>query len=140
ADCGCSWCDHSQIGKENNNSSQGRSVNIMADVCLLGSVSFVSYPPGAEIFMDGVDQDVKTPAIVTNVPAGSHEYVLKLAGYRDYLGSITVLESQTVLASVNLIPVSSRGLMVGLTLMGLAIVGVVVASNNHNNTGKRGYA
>jgi len=113
-------------------------MNTMADACLLGSVNFVSYPPGAEIFMDGVDQGVKTPAIVTNVPAIPHEYVLKLAGYRDYQGSITVLESQTAGASANMIPVSSKGLLVGLTFMGLAIVGVVVASNNHNNTGKRG--
>lgn len=109
----------------------------MVEPCLLGSVSFVSYPPGAEIFMDGVDQAVKTPAIVTNVPAGSHIYILKLAGYRDYQGSINVLESQTAGVSANLIPVSSKGLLIGLTLMGLVIVGVVIASKDHNN-GKRG--
>ena len=112
-------------------------MNTMTDACLLGSVSFASYPPGAEIFMDGVDQGVKTPAIVTNVPAGSHLYILKIAGYRDYQGSINVLESQTAGAVANLIPVSSKGLFVGLTLMGLGIVGVVVASKDHNN-GKRG--
>jgi len=110
----------------------------MADACLKGSVSFASYPPGAEIFMDGMDQEVKTPAIVTVIPVGSHAYVLKLAGYKDYQGSITVLESQTVLVSVNMIPVSSKGLLVGLTLMGLGVVGVVIASKDHNNTGKRG--
>lgn len=110
----------------------------MVDACLLGSVSFVSYPPGAEIFMDGVDQEVKTPVIVTNVPAGSHAYILKLAGYMDYQGIITVLESQTAGAADNLIPVSSRGWLVGLTLMGLGILGVVIASKDHNNTGKRG--
>lgn len=100
----------------------------MADACLLGSVSFASYPPGAEIFMDGMDQVVKTPAIVTNVPAGAHAYVLKLQGYRDYQSSITVLESQTVGTSANLMPVSDRGLLVGLTLMGLGTLGVVIAS------------
>jgi len=104
----------------------------MADACLMGSVSFVSYPAGAEVFMDGVDQGVKTPAIVTNVPAGSHAYVLKLAGYQDYQGIITVLESQTVGTSANLIPVSSKGFLTGLTLMGLGIVGVVVASKGEN--------
>lgn len=110
----------------------------MADACLLGSVSFVSYPPGAGIFMDGVDQEVKTPAIVTNVPAGAHEYVLKLAGYRDYQGIMTVQESQTAGASANLIPVSSRGWLIGLSLMGLGVLGVVMASKDRKNTGKRG--
>ncbi len=113
-------------------------MNTMADACLLGSVSIVSYPPGAEIFMDGMDQVVKTPAIVTNVPAGAHAYILKLSGYKENQGSITVLESQTAEASANLIPVSDRGFLVGLTLMGLGTFGVVIASKDHNNTGKRG--
>ena len=107
-------------------------MNIMADACLLGSVSFVSYPPGAEIFMDGVDQVVKTPAIVTNVPAGSHAYVLKLPRYKDYAGYITVMESQTADSSANLIPVSSRGFLIGLTLMGLGTFGVVIVSKGEN--------
>lgn len=110
----------------------------MADACLPGSVSFVSYPPGAEIFMDGVDQVVKTPAIVTNVPAGSHEYILELAGYHDHQGIITVLESQTAGVSGNLIPVSSRGPSIGLAVIGLGIIGVAMVSKDHNNKGKRG--
>lgn len=91
-----------------------------------GSVSFVSYPPGAEIFMDGVDQEIKTPAIVTYVPAGEHSYVLKLAGYKDYPNSITVMENQTTDVTVNLLPASNDGLLAGLGLIG--IIAVAVAS------------
>ena len=110
----------------------------MADACLTGNVSFTSYPSRAIIIMDGTDQEVKTPAIVTTVPVGSHAYTLKLAGYNDYQGSITVPENQTVTAPANMIPVSNRGLYIGLALMGLGIVGTVMASKDHNNTAKRG--
>lgn len=110
----------------------------MADACLMGSVNIVSYPPGAEIFMDGMDQEVKSPAIVTIVPAGEHEYVLKLSGYRDYQGSITVLDSQTVQAPANLIPINNRGLLVGLSLMMFGTLGVMIVSKDHSNKGKRG--
>lgn len=104
----------------------------MTDACMLGSVSFASYPSGAIISMDGVVQGVKTPAIVTNVPVGSHPYILKLAGYNDYQGSITVLESQTVTATSNMIPESYRGLYIGLMFMGLSTLGIIITSNNNS--------
>lgn len=104
----------------------------MAEACLLGSASFTSYPGGAEIFMDSMDQAVITPAIITNVPAGAHAYVLKLAGYKDYQGYITVLESQTAELSANLIPDSSKGFLIGLSLMGLGTLGVVRASKKED--------
>lgn len=60
-----------------------------------GIISLSSVPDGAEIFLDGIDQGVKTPNIITNVPAGTHTYSLKLSGYTDYTGTVEVLENQT---------------------------------------------
>ena len=69
-----------------------------------GSASFSSIPSGAEIFIDGADQEVKTPNTVTNVPARDHTYVLKLAGYNDYSGVITVSADQIATVEVTLVP------------------------------------
>lgn len=102
-------------------------MNILMDIDENGSVSFVSYPQGAEIFMDGVDQVIKTPAIVTDVPAGGHEYVLKLAGYKDSQGSTIVLEGATSGVTVNLIPASDNGLIAGAALMGAGVLVIAMA-------------
>ena len=70
----------------------------------LGNISFASVPEGAEIFLDGVDQLVRTPVTITDVPAGSHAYTLKLNGYNDYTGTVEVLKDQTVSVSAVLVP------------------------------------
>ena len=77
---------------------------VMLKVGALGSISFASVPEGAEIFLDGADQSIKTPATITDVPAGSHTYTLKLSGYNDYTGTVEVLKDQTVSVSVELVP------------------------------------
>ena len=69
-----------------------------------GSASFSSIPSGAEIFLDGADQSIKTPATITDVPAGSHTYTLKLSGYNDFAGTVEVIKDQTVSVSAVLVP------------------------------------
>ena len=61
-----------------------------------GSIHFVTVPTGAEIFMDGADQGVKTITTVTNISAGEHTFTLKLAGYNDITGTVTVVGGSTV--------------------------------------------
>ena len=70
-----------------------------------GIISFASTPSGAQVFLDGADQQMVTPATLTNVPIGSHAFTLKFAGYNDYTGTVEVLENQTSTVSVTLIPV-----------------------------------
>lgn len=72
-----------------------------------GSASFSSTPPGAEIFLDGVDQGVKTPVTITDIPTGSHDYSLTLSGFLDSTGTVQVIENQIAEVSVPLIPVES---------------------------------
>jgi hypothetical protein len=68
-----------------------------------GSINFISTPPGAEIFVDGIDQGVKTPNTVANVSAGDHAYALKLAGYNDVTGMVGVVSGQTASVTPTLI-------------------------------------
>jgi len=65
-------------------------------VCYVGNISFISYPGGAEVFIDGTDQGIKTPAVVTDVPIGMHTFTVRLDGYNDFSGTVEVLENQTV--------------------------------------------
>lgn len=65
-------------------------------VCYVGNISFISYPGGAEVFIDGTDQGIKTPANVTDVPIGMHTFTVRLDGYNDFSGAVEVLENQTV--------------------------------------------
>lgn len=67
-----------------------------AIVCYVGNISFISYPGGAEVFIDGTDQGIKTPAVVTDVPIGMHTFTVRLDGYNDFSGTVEVLENQTV--------------------------------------------
>jgi hypothetical protein len=68
----------------------------------VGTISFASNPLGADIILDNVPQASKTPANVTNVPVGSHTYTLKLSGYDDYTGTITVQANTTATVSATL--------------------------------------
>jgi len=71
-----------------------------------GSVQFVSVPVGAEVFLDGADQGVKTPITVSNISSGAHTFTLKLAGYNDASGSVTVIGGSTVQVYMGLSPVT----------------------------------
>jgi len=69
----------------------------------VGSISFVSTPPGAEIFIDGAYQGVMTPNAAANVPVGTHSYTLRLAGYNDVTGTVSVILNQTAAVTATLI-------------------------------------
>lgn len=77
----------------------------MPDVCYVGNINFASYPAGGEVFLDGVDQGVQTPVVVTGIPIGEHVFTIRLQDYVDFSGRVTVLQAQTVYApSALLIP------------------------------------
>ncbi len=83
--------------------SYSQSFNIIESVT--GNISFVSSPSGAYIFLDNILQ-ASTPATITGVPAGSHSYLLRLAGYNDATGTVTVTSGQTSNVSATLSPAS----------------------------------
>jgi len=68
-----------------------------------GSISFASTPSGASITVDSVNLGQITPYTKSGVSAGNHSYLLKLSGYKDYLGTVTVTADQTITVTAQLI-------------------------------------
>jgi len=92
-----------------------------------GSITITSIPSGAEIFIDGVDQGVKTDSTVTDIPAGDHTFTLKLAGYKDFTGTLQVVEDQITNIAVTLESAKNNAAMLlGLTIFGMGVLGAVV--------------
>ena len=81
----------------------------LTPVVTTGSISFASSPSGADIYLDGTLQTSKTPATINNVSAGNHNYILRLTGYDDATGTVTVIAGQTAAVSVTLTPVATTG-------------------------------
>lgn len=100
--CVPNWqCEPGQTGYEVDGCGNRRE----NPLCLpLGSIKLTTSIPGAEIFLDGTDQGIRTPSTITSIPAGSHNYALKLAGFNDATGTVQVIENQTAEVSVQLIP------------------------------------
>lgn len=61
---------------------------------LTGSLSIVSIPGGAKIFIDGEEQTVTTPALI-DLPICQNTYKLVKQGYIDVEGIVTIIEEQT---------------------------------------------
>lgn len=80
-----------------------RSFNLITGLDI-GAIRFISVPEGAEIYIDSSDQNVKTPFTVINIPAGEHTFTLKLEGYNDLTGTVTVAGGVTVEVYAALIP------------------------------------
>ena len=84
-----------------------------------GSLIIYSTPAGAEIFLDDADQGVKTPNAISSVPVGVHAYTLKLAGYNNYTGLVSIVQDQTTLVSAVL---TSSGPSSGTALLVVAAI------------------
>jgi hypothetical protein len=61
-----------------------------------GFLSIDSIPPGAAIWLDGIDTGFVTPIFMTNITEGSHTILLKRSGYPEVSGTVTVVSGQTV--------------------------------------------
>ncbi len=85
-----------------NTGSYSKSFIITTSVT--GNISFASTPQGADIYLDGTLQTPKTPATITGISAGDHSYTLKLTGYNDASGTVTVTAGQTASVSVTFVP------------------------------------
>ena len=82
------------------------TITITPSVPTTGDVQFVSVPSNAEIFIDGITTTQKTPMTVTDIPAGSHKWMLKLVGYNDSNGNVTVPSGGSASVYVTMTPVT----------------------------------
>ncbi|NYT20377.1 MAG: PEGA domain-containing protein [Methanomicrobiales archaeon] len=69
-----------------------------------GSVSVSSTPPGARVFLDGVDRGT-TPVTITGVPFGLHNLRVTLSGYGDYSTRFFLVSGKTVSVTLERIPI-----------------------------------
>jgi hypothetical protein len=91
-----------------------------------GSISFVSNPPGAEIFIDNSDQQHITPFTITGVPVGTHSYRLTLLNRPDITGNVTVQANQILQVSADFTTGQvNTGLLVGAIVTAVLIGGLV---------------
>lgn len=67
-----------------------------------GSISITSNPTGAEVFLDGIDQNKTTNCTLTDVAAGTHKVKLTKSGYLDYTQDVAVTIGQTASISATL--------------------------------------
>jgi hypothetical protein len=68
---------------------------------LVGALQIKSSPGGADIYVDGFYSG-STAATVGNLAAGSHFITLRLAGYRDWLGTIEIPENSVAFVDAQL--------------------------------------
>jgi hypothetical protein len=74
-----------------------------------GAIDVVSYPAGANVYLDGNLQGQTSPSggfTISNVQVGSHTLKVALGGYQDYTTSVTVSKATTTHVSAALQPAS----------------------------------
>lgn len=59
-----------------------------------GNITILTDPPGASIIFDGIEHPNKTPAIINNIPPGSHEILL--SRYMDNYGEVEIKKEVSI--------------------------------------------
>ncbi|MDP3580536.1 MAG: PEGA domain-containing protein, partial [Ignavibacteria bacterium] len=77
-------------------------INFEANSRTFGKLNCISYPTGAEIFLDGTPINSKTPFIIKNVQPGSHYVKYRYSSHRDDSISVKALSSTLVTAYLDL--------------------------------------
>ncbi len=78
---------------------------IQADA--FGSIKFTSSPPGAEIFFNGRDTGLSTPASIPNVPVGEKQNVrLVKTGYDTVTKTVAIKDTSELVVETDLIAVA----------------------------------
>ena len=71
----------------------------------MGSISVKSEPPSAQVILDNVIQNKRTPMTITDVMAGKHSLKLTLKGYEDWEQMVSVEANKTLELNKRLIEV-----------------------------------
>ena len=69
-----------------------------------GSISILSTPSGATIYLDSVNQGL-TPVTLNNITIGPHPVVISKTGYKDYQSTVTVSAGKNTTVNPTLTPV-----------------------------------
>src|SRR3972149_7739932 len=84
------------------------NINLVSNTTT-GALSILSNPTGADIFMDGEDKKMTTPATISGLTPGHHTYKLTLSGYEEITGSFLMTLGQTTLLQPTFIQMKDFG-------------------------------
>jgi hypothetical protein len=96
-----------------------------------GSLHIESTPPGAEIFIDGVDKLLTTPQTFAGMDIGGHEYKLVLSGYQTLIETFVISVSQTTTITKTLQSVGggeAGGVGTLFGIIGVAALGIMMTA------------
>ncbi len=96
-----------------------------------GSVFLQSEPSGAQIFLSGTNTNKQTPSTIENLEEGSHQFTLKLDGYKDTTFNVTIIRKQ----QVNKYVLLTKEILTGSLFISSEPGGAEIFLND-NNTGK----
>ncbi len=71
-----------------------------------GSLSVATKPPGATVFLDGVQRGI-SPVTISGIAPGGHTLLVKLDGYADLTAPVTVIAGQTQAYTTGLVPAAT---------------------------------
>lgn len=101
----------------------------------VGSAHIVSVPTGAKIFIDNIDFQQTTPAIISNISSGTHTYKLTYPGYTDVDGILFIKTGETYEISAIMEKCSIPSQSNALLYLGLFAVGfMLLSSRKKENT------
>jgi hypothetical protein len=126
--------------------TSGQTTNVFATLVPLqntGSLSVQSTPSGAGLYVDNGYRG-ETPQTIGNLVQGSHNVLLRLAGYQDYVTTVSITAGQTTRISPVLQPIVNPSvgyILVSSTPAGASIYldgvyqGQTSAGNQYDITG-----
>lgn len=98
------------------------------------SLTFQTAPPGAEVYLDSADTLKITP-VTFEIAEGTHDYLLRLDGYEDIGGNVTVVAGNSYILNAVMQETSvsvqeqfnDRMVMLGYAGLAIAVVGILIA-------------
>ena len=106
------------------------------------SLTFQTTPPGAEVYLDSADTLKITP-VTFEIAEGTHDYLLRLDGYEDLGGKVTLVAGSDYILDAIMQETSvsvhqqfnDRMVMMGWAGLAIAAVGIFITLMGRKKTG-----
>lgn len=96
-----------------------------------GTLYITSNPIGAEIYINDINKQITTPAIILDLLPGNYTYKLTLIGYKDKIGTFDIIANQTTIVDTGDLEmiVAEAGMgAAGMILVASMLVGSIYSS------------
>lgn len=91
-------------------SVEAGKVSVVSNISLtaLGSISVVSDPVGAQIFLNGENTNFITPKVISSLAAGSYQVTLKYSNHRDTTVTVNVTDGNQAVVNISMTPLYAK--------------------------------